>query len=78
MSIQPFTIAIPQADQDDLHERLAHTRWPNQLPNIGWSRGVPLDSLKDFVSYWHTSYDWRKLVHRHRCHCRELSLRGHA
>jgi pimeloyl-ACP methyl ester carboxylesterase len=60
MSIQPFTIAIQDTDLDDLHERIAHTRWPNQLPGIGWSRGVPLDYLKDLASYWQTSYDWRK------------------
>ena len=60
ISIQPFTIAIPQADLDDLHERIAHTRWPNQLPGIGWSRGVPLDYLKDLAEYWRTGYDWRK------------------
>ncbi len=60
MNIQPFTIAIPQADLDDLHERIAHTRWPNQLPGLGWSRGVPLDYLKDLAKYWHTGYDWRK------------------
>ena len=35
MSIQPFTIAIPQATLDDLRARLAHTRWPNQPPDIG-------------------------------------------
>jgi pimeloyl-ACP methyl ester carboxylesterase len=60
MSIQPFTIAIPQAALSDLHERLARTRWPNQLPGIGWSRGVPLDYLKDLAEYWSTGYDWRK------------------
>ena len=60
MSIQPFKIAIPQADLDDLRDRLARTRWPNQLPGVGWSRGVPLDYLKDLAAYWRTGYDWRK------------------
>jgi hypothetical protein len=27
MSIHPFTINIPQADLDDLRDRLARTRW---------------------------------------------------
>jgi len=26
---QPFRIDIPQADLDDLHARLARTRWPD-------------------------------------------------
>ncbi len=60
MSIQPFKIAIPQEAIDDLHDRLARTRWPNQLPGVGWSRGVPLDYLKDLAGYWRTGYDWRK------------------
>ncbi len=60
MSIQPFKIAIPQTDLDDLRERLAHTRWPNQLPGVGWNRGVPLDYLKELAEYWRTGYDWRK------------------
>jgi pimeloyl-ACP methyl ester carboxylesterase len=60
MSIQPFNIAIAQADLDDLRDRLARTRWPNQLPGVGWSRGVPLDYLKDLAEYWRTGYDWRK------------------
>src|SRR5437016_4171324 len=60
MSIQPFKIAIPQADLDDLRDRLARTRWPNQLPGVGWSRGVPVEYLKDLAEYWRTTYDWRK------------------
>ena len=46
MSIQPFTIDIPQADLDDLRDRLGRTRWPGELPGVGWERGVPVDFLK--------------------------------
>lgn len=60
MTIQPFTIAIPQADLDDLRQRLARTRWPNELPGVGWSRGVPLSYLKQLASYWGDQYDWRE------------------
>lgn len=69
MNIQPFKIDVPQAALDDLHERLARTRWPNQLPDIGWSRGVPLDYLKDLAEYWDTGYDWR----RHEARLNEIS-----
>lgn len=58
-SIQSFRIAIPQAALDDLHERLAHTRWPEELPGVGWSRGVPLSYVKELADYWRTGYDWR-------------------
>ena len=30
--IRPFRIDIPQADLDDLRDRLARTRWANELP----------------------------------------------
>jgi pimeloyl-ACP methyl ester carboxylesterase len=58
--IVPFRIDIPQADLDDLRDRLARTRWPDELPGIGWSRGVPPGYLKDLAEYWRVSYDWRK------------------
>jgi pimeloyl-ACP methyl ester carboxylesterase len=56
---QRFRIDIPQADLDELHERLARTCWPDQLPDIGWSHGVHRDYLAELVDYWATSYDWR-------------------
>lgn len=59
-AIVPFSIDIPQADLDDLQERLARTRWPDELPGVGWSRGVPLDYLKELAGYWRSSFDWRK------------------
>jgi epoxide hydrolase len=57
--IRPFRVAIPQADLDDLSERLARTRWPDELPDSGWSRGVPLGYLETLTAYWRDSYDWR-------------------
>jgi epoxide hydrolase len=58
--IRPFRIDVPQADLDDLRSRLAATRWPSELPGVGWSRGVPVGYLKELAEYWRTSYDWRK------------------
>ena len=70
--IRPFRIDVPQADLDDLAERLAHTRWANELPPEpregggqrslvppGWEYGVPLDYVKNLVKHWRTGYDWR-------------------
>jgi pimeloyl-ACP methyl ester carboxylesterase len=58
--IRPFRLDIPQAHLDDLRERLARTRWPDELPGVGWSRGVPLGYLKELAAYWADGYDWRK------------------
>jgi pimeloyl-ACP methyl ester carboxylesterase len=58
--IRPFRIDIPQTDLDDLEDRLARARWPEEMPGVGWSRGVPLGYLRDLADYWLTKYDWRK------------------
>jgi epoxide hydrolase len=58
--IRPFRIDIPQADLDDLRDRLARTRWPDELPGVGWTRGVPLGYLKELAGYWADGYDWPK------------------
>jgi epoxide hydrolase len=60
MSVQPFQVSIPKADLENLHERLACTRWPDELVGVGWSRGVPLGHLKELTEYWQDGYDWRQ------------------
>ncbi|MFC4119652.1 epoxide hydrolase family protein [Nonomuraea zeae] len=56
--ITPFRIDIPQADLDDLKERLRRTRWAAQLPG-GWDRGVPAPYLRELAAYWGSTFDWR-------------------
>jgi epoxide hydrolase len=58
--IRTFRVQIAQADLDDLQERLARTRWPDELPGLGWSRGVPPDYLNELAQYWRAGHDWRK------------------
>jgi pimeloyl-ACP methyl ester carboxylesterase len=57
--IRPFRIDIPQAALDDLHERLARTRWADELPGVGWDYGVPLNYVRRLADYWRNGYDWR-------------------
>jgi pimeloyl-ACP methyl ester carboxylesterase len=57
--IRPYRIEIPQADLDDLHDRLARTRWPSVIEGTGWERGVPVPYLKELAEYWRTEFDWR-------------------
>ncbi|GKQ41538.1 epoxide hydrolase family protein [Streptomyces sp. A012304] len=57
--VRPFHLHIPQERLDDLHARLAATRWPDELPGVGWSRGVPVTYLKELAEYWRTGHDWR-------------------
>jgi pimeloyl-ACP methyl ester carboxylesterase len=57
--ISPYRIDISQRALDDLRDRLGRTRWPDELPGVGWDLGVPLDYLKGLAEYWATTYDWR-------------------
>ncbi|MCP2280526.1 epoxide hydrolase family protein [Nocardia amikacinitolerans] len=57
--IRPFRIEIPQAQIDRLHARLADTLWPDELPGVGWDKGMPVSYLKPLAEYWRTGYDWR-------------------
>ena len=58
--IRPFRIDIPQAQLDDLHNRLDRTRWPDELPGAGWEYGASLPYLRDLAAYWRGAYDWRE------------------
>jgi pimeloyl-ACP methyl ester carboxylesterase len=58
-AISPFRIAIEQHALDDLHERLDRTRWPDELPGVGWGYGIPLDYVKELAHYWRHEFDWR-------------------
>ena len=59
MKVRPFTIAVENSVLDDLHQRLADTRWPDEIPNTGWDYGSNLTYIKELVDYWRTDFDWR-------------------
>jgi hypothetical protein len=44
--ITPFRIDIPQDRLDDLNARLAATQWPDALPDVGWSHGIPVSAVQ--------------------------------
>ena len=56
--IRPFRIEVPKADLDDLRDRLARTRWPDELPGAGDAYGVTLDTVKRLAGRWGDGYDW--------------------
>jgi hypothetical protein len=57
--LRPYRVDIPEADLDDLAARLSRTRFPDELPGVGWSHGVPLGYLRELVDHWRQGYDWR-------------------
>jgi len=62
-ALTPFHLDIRQADLDDLHDRLARTRWPDAVPGRGgrtdFSRGIPLAYLRELADHWRDGFDWR-------------------
>ncbi|MGC4878182.1 epoxide hydrolase N-terminal domain-containing protein [Micromonospora sp. DT43] len=62
--VRPFRIDVPEDDAVDLRQRLAMTRWPDREPVNDGSQGEPLATLQEFVRYWETEYDWRKVEAR--------------
>ncbi|KAI0592902.1 microsomal epoxide hydrolase [Biscogniauxia sp. FL1348] len=59
-SIRPFRIAIPDEQLDDLRDRLARSRLPNELDNSKWELGTPLTDVQRLTKYWATDFDWRR------------------
>ena len=60
MQHHAFVIDIPEETLSDLRDRLANTRWPDEIGNDDWTYGTRLADLKQLVEYWRTSYDWRR------------------
>ncbi|MEU4743255.1 epoxide hydrolase family protein [Actinosynnema sp. NPDC023658] len=62
-ALTPFRIDIPQADVDDLRDRLARTRRPIPVPGrddrTDFSRGIPQVYLEELTEYWRDGFDWR-------------------
>ena len=60
VAIRPYRIEVPEAELEELRERLGRTRWPAEVQGVGWSRGVPVGYLKELADHWRSAYDWRE------------------
>src|SRR5262245_15266851 len=58
--IEAFKIAVADAVLRDLNDRLARTRWPDQIDGTDWEYGVPVAYMQGLVKYWRTGYNWRE------------------
>jgi microsomal epoxide hydrolase len=58
--LTPFTIAVPDADLDDLRRRLDMARFPAELPGGGGDYGTEQGFLRSVVERWRDGYDWRR------------------
>jgi pimeloyl-ACP methyl ester carboxylesterase len=63
-TIRPFRVEIPQADLDELDNRLRRTMWPDELRGVGDAYGVPHARVRELAEYWLQEFDWRRLESR--------------
>ena len=58
--IEPFEVHVDEAVLDDLRDRLARTRFADQIDGTGWEYGFPVDYLRELVAYWRNEFAWRE------------------
>lgn len=61
--VRPFTVAVPDADLTDLHDRLDRTRYAPPAPGDDWTYGTPVAYLRQAVAAWR-ELDWRAAERR--------------
>jgi microsomal epoxide hydrolase len=65
LQFDEFHVEVDETVVDDLRRRLAHTRWPDQIPDTGWDYGTDREYLRELCHYWEHHFDWRAF--RARC-----------
>jgi microsomal epoxide hydrolase len=55
----PFQLSVPDHVLQDLHERLARTRLPDEPPIAPWSTGTSVGYMQRLLEYWRERFDWR-------------------
>ena len=60
VKIEPFLPQFDQSQIDDLKARLAITRLPEAETVDDWEQGIPLDYVRELLTYWQSDYDWNR------------------
>ena len=66
--IQPYRIAVSDAELEDLKSRLSRTRFPEAEVVDDWTQGIPLAYVRELCDYWRDGYDWRATEARINAH----------
>jgi pimeloyl-ACP methyl ester carboxylesterase len=64
MSIERFSLPYSEGAVADMRSRLAHTRWPDEIPGSGWEYGANLDFMRELCDYWRDGFDWKMQVEK--------------
>lgn len=54
-----FTLAVSDADLDELHRRVRQARVPDDFANDDGGYGLPRAWVTDMLDYWSGDFDWR-------------------
>jgi epoxide hydrolase len=60
VEIMPFQINITEQELADLKQRLAMTRFPDQIPETAWDYGTDTAWLRELITSWQNDFDWRE------------------
>jgi pimeloyl-ACP methyl ester carboxylesterase len=63
-AIRPFRVEVPQAEIDDLRQRIKATRWPEKETRADQTQGVQLATIQELARYWSSDYDFRRFEGR--------------
>jgi pimeloyl-ACP methyl ester carboxylesterase len=58
IELSAFRVHIAPAVIDELRQRIATTRWPDEVEGARWAYGTSLVYLRELASYWHDHFDW--------------------
>jgi len=64
VAIEPFAIPFSQSAVDDFRDRLARTRWPDEVQGADWQYGFDRGFLQEICRYWIDQFDWKAQVER--------------
>src|SRR5258708_40221738 len=64
MPLEPFSIPFSHEAVGDLRDRLARTRWPDEIPGSGWEYGFDLRFLQEICDYWRGGVFWKGQVEK--------------
>jgi pimeloyl-ACP methyl ester carboxylesterase len=56
--VESFAVQVSDEVLVDLRERLARTRWPDQIPGTTWEYGCDMATLRTVCDYWLNEFDW--------------------
>ena len=59
-AVRPFRIEEPEAELQELRDRVLATRWPDKETVDDASQGPQLATMHALADYWTTEYDWRR------------------